>query len=83
MIHAAKSSDLIALRRVYLLMSPSLKVAVLLPNANGRDRRFRFRDIMVLDDHGDVRNEATLGWFGVRVGSVSLPISPGEGAAER
>ncbi len=53
-----------------------LEYNIVLPSENGRGRQVRFRDVMVLDSRGDVLNEATIGWFGVRVGSVSLRISP-------
>ena len=53
-----------------------LEYNIVLPSENGRGRQVRFRDVMVLDGRGDVLNEATIGWFGVRVGSVSLRISP-------
>jgi hypothetical protein len=52
-----------------------LEYDVVLPAANGRGRQVRFRDVMVLDGRGDVLNEATVGWLGFRVGSVSLRIS--------
>ncbi len=53
-----------------------LEYNIVLPSENGRGRQVRFRDVMVLDSRGDVLNEATIGWFGVRVGSVYLRISP-------
>jgi len=55
-----------------------LEYNIVLPSENGRGRQVRFRDVMVLDGRGDVLNEATIGWFGVRVGSVSLRISPAD-----
>jgi hypothetical protein len=60
-----------------------LEYDIVLPSDKGRGRTVRFRDVMAFDDHGDVLNEATIGWFGIRVGSVSLRISPGDGAAQR
>lgn len=45
-----------------------------LPSENGRGRVVRFRDVMALTDRGDVLNNATVGWFGLRVASVSLVI---------
>lgn len=42
-------------------------------------RTVRFRDVLALTSDGDVLNNATVGWFGIRVGSVSLLI---ERAAE-
>lgn len=53
-----------------------LEYDIVLPSENGRGRQVRCRDVMVLNNRGDVLNEATIGWFGVRVGSVSLRISP-------
>jgi hypothetical protein len=53
-----------------------LEYDIVLPSENGRGRQVRFRDVMVLDRRGDVLNDATIGWFGVRIGSVSLRISP-------
>jgi hypothetical protein len=52
-----------------------LEYDILLPAENGRGRQVRFRDVMVLDNRGDVLNEATVAWLGFRVGSVSLRIS--------
>ncbi len=37
-------------------------------------RTVRFRDVLALTPDGDVLNNATVGWFGLRVGSVSLLI---------
>jgi len=51
-----------------------LEYDVILPSANGRGRQVRFRDVMALNADGDVINDATVGWFGFRVGSVSLVI---------
>lgn len=45
-----------------------------LPSANGRGRVVRFRDVMALTENGEVLNDATVGWFGLRVASVSLRI---------
>jgi hypothetical protein len=51
-----------------------LEYDVVLPGRNGREgRRVRFRDVIVNVQDG-IRNEATVGWFGVRVASVSLLI---------
>jgi hypothetical protein len=36
------------------------------------DRVVRFRDVLALTPEGEVQNDATVGWFGLRVGSVSL-----------
>jgi len=38
------------------------------------DRVVRFRDVLALTPDGDVQNDATVGWAGLRVGSVSLLI---------
>lgn len=51
-----------------------LEYDVTLPTENGRGRRVHFRDVMALNAEGDVLNNATVGWFGLRVGSVSLVI---------
>jgi Protein of unknown function (DUF3833) len=45
-----------------------------LPSENGRGRKVRFRDVMAETESGAVLNDATVGWFGLRVGSVSLVI---------
>lgn len=51
-----------------------LEYDVVLPTENGRGRKVRFRDVMALNANGDVVNDATVGWFGIRVASVSLVI---------
>lgn len=51
-----------------------LEYDVILPTENGRGRKVRFRDVMALTEDGDVINNATVAWFGFRVGSVSLVI---------
>lgn len=51
-----------------------LEYDVILPTENGRGRKVRFRDVLALRGDGDVVNNATVGWFGLRVGSVSLVI---------
>lgn len=51
-----------------------LEYDVVLPTGNGRGRRVRFRDVMALNADGDVVNDATVGWFGIRVARVSLVI---------
>lgn len=50
-----------------------LEYDVLLPNGEGQ-RKVRFRDVMALESSGAVINNATVGWFGIRVGAVSLRI---------
>jgi hypothetical protein len=54
-----------------------LEYDVLLPNGEGT-RKVRFRDVMALEPSGVIINNATVGWFGLRVGSVSLRIEPPE-----
>lgn len=51
-----------------------LEYDIVLPSENGSGRKVRFRDVMAFDDSGAVLNNATVGWFGLRVGSVSLVI---------
>lgn len=51
-----------------------LEYDVVLPTEGG-GRRVRFRDVLVLTDGDTVRNDAIVGWFGLRVGTVSLTIS--------
>jgi hypothetical protein len=51
-----------------------LEYEVILPSENGRGRKVRFRDVLALRADGDILNNATVGWFGLRVGSVSLVI---------
>lgn len=51
-----------------------LEYDVILPTENGRGRKVRFRDVLALTSSGDVLNNATVGWFGLRVGSVTLTI---------
>lgn len=50
-----------------------LEYNVRLPTENGRGRVVRFRDILFLNSQG-VGNNASVGWFGIRVGSVRLQI---------
>jgi hypothetical protein len=50
-----------------------LEYDMLLPSESGRGRKVRFRDVMATTDDG-VLNNATVGWLGLRVGSVSLVI---------
>lgn len=51
-----------------------LEYDVLLPSESGRGVKVRFRDVMAESADGDIVNNATIGWFGLRVGSVSLVI---------
>lgn len=51
-----------------------LEYDVILPSENGRGRKVRFRDVLALRADGDILNNATVGWHGLRVGSVSLVI---------
>lgn len=50
-----------------------LEYDVRLPADNGRGRVVRFRDILFLTQ-GGVGNTASVGWHGLRVGSVTLRI---------
>jgi hypothetical protein len=50
-----------------------LEYDVRLASENGRGRVVRFRDILFLNEHG-VGNTASVGWYGIRVGSVALQI---------
>ncbi len=54
-----------------------LEYDMILPSANGRGRKVRFRDVMAFNRDGDVLNDATVGWWGLRVASVSLVIKRG------
>jgi len=58
-----------------------LEYDVVLPTENGAGRRVRFRDVLVLTQGGDVLNNATVGLWGLRVGSVSLVIQREEARA--
>ena len=51
-----------------------LEYDVVLAGENGRGRKVRFRDVIALRPDGDIVNNASVGWFGLRVGSVSLII---------
>jgi hypothetical protein len=51
-----------------------LEYDMLLPSENGRGPKVRFRDVMAITSDGGIINDATVGWFGFRVGSVSLLI---------
>ena len=59
-----------------------LEYDVRLPSENGKGRKVRFRDVLVNDGGGNVLNTATVGWFGFRVGSVSLIMEPAQEEAE-
>lgn len=50
-----------------------LEYDVRLPSKNGSGRIVRFRDVLYLEP-GGVGNDATVGWRGLRVGSVKLKI---------
>jgi hypothetical protein len=45
-----------------------------LPARDGKGMKVRFRDVMVFNESGEVLNNATVGYFGLRVASVSLVI---------
>jgi len=51
-----------------------LEYNIRLPTENGRGRVVRFRDVMANTASGAVVNDATVGWYGFRVGSVALTI---------
>lgn len=51
-----------------------LEYDVILPSENGRGRKVRFRDVLALRADGDILNNASVGWHGLHVGSVSLVI---------
>jgi hypothetical protein len=51
-----------------------LEYEVILPSSKGRGRTVRFRDVMAFNGNGDILNNATVGWWGLRVGSVTLTI---------
>ncbi|MBI1250672.1 MAG: DUF3833 family protein [Alphaproteobacteria bacterium] len=57
-----------------------LEYDVRLPDENGEPgRKVRFRDVLVETDDGVILNRATVGYWGLRVGSVDLRITrPGE-----
>ncbi len=50
-----------------------LEYDVLLPASSGQ-RKVRFRDVMAFGASGNVINNATVGWFGFHVGTVTLHI---------
>ncbi len=58
-----------------------LEYEVRLPSKTGEGRKVRFRDVLALDASGAVVNNATVGWFGLRVGGVKLVIRRGPVAA--
>lgn len=51
-----------------------LEYDVVLPSENGSGRKVRFRDVLALRADGGILNNASVGWFGFHVGSVSLVI---------
>jgi hypothetical protein len=54
-----------------------LEYNIRLPKKDGSPgRKVRFRDVMVLTQEGVVINRATIGYWGLRVGSVDLKITP-------
>ena len=59
-----------------------LEYDVRLPSENGKGRKVRFRDVLANDVDGKVLNTATVGWFGFRVGSVSLVMEPAQDGEE-
>ena len=59
-----------------------LEYEMRLPSENGRGLKVRFRDVMALDANGAVLNRATVGWFGLRIATVSLTIERQAQAAQ-
>jgi len=55
-----------------------LEYDIVLPSEKGPGRKVRFRDVLALADDDTVVNDATIGWLGLRVGSVNLTIRPGD-----
>ncbi len=51
-----------------------LEYLIDLPTGKNKTTRVRFRDILVLNEKGDVVNNATVGYRGFRVGRVALVI---------
>jgi len=47
-----------------------------LPSENGQGLKVRFRDVMALNESGAVLNNASVGWLGLRVATISLVITP-------
>ncbi len=52
-----------------------LEYDIRLPSRDGKGLKVRFRDVMVLNAAGAVLNDATVGWNGLRIGSVQLVIT--------
>ena len=52
-----------------------LEYDVNLATGNGSTRKVRFRDVLALGGPGVVINTATVGWYGLRVGSVELTMT--------
>jgi len=53
-----------------------LEYNVRLPSENGRGRVVRFRDVLVETPDGAILNRANVGYFGLRVATVTLTIRP-------
>ncbi|MFK7854987.1 MAG: DUF3833 family protein [Granulosicoccus sp.] len=52
-----------------------LEYIMAIPNDDGSPgRKLRFRDVLVKHSNGVIQNDATVGFWGLRVGSVSLMI---------
>lgn len=47
-----------------------------IPTEDGGARRVGFRDVLIEREDGSLLNEATVGWWGIRVGRVVLEIVP-------
>lgn len=52
-----------------------LEYDVNLATGNGGTRKVRFRDVLALRGPGVIINTATVGWYGLRVGSVELTMT--------
>lgn len=56
-----------------------LEYIMAIPNDDGSPgRKLRFRDVLVKHSNGVIQNDATVGFWGLRVGSVSLMIERDE-----
>lgn len=55
-----------------------LEYDVRLPSEDGPGRKVRFRDVLVNNADGGVLNRANVGWWGLRVATVSLEIQRAE-----
>ncbi len=53
-----------------------LEYLVDLPRANGSSTRVRFKDVLVKNADGSITNNANVIYYGLRIGRVSLTITP-------